>query len=72
MPVGREEAISLVEETLGKELNNLNAKLIWQPKGVSSSPFKPYWEVKFEDQTWFVTQEKRVILSKAESINSRQ
>ena len=61
LPIRRDEAISLVEEALGKELGNSNAELIWQPKGFSPSPFKPYWKVEFENQTWFVTQEKRVI-----------
>lgn len=37
------------------------AELIWEPSGISPSPFYPYWEITLGDLVYYVTQNGEVI-----------
>jgi hypothetical protein len=37
------------------------SELVWEPQGVSGTPYKPYWHVDVNGYEWYVTQDKKVI-----------
>jgi len=63
LPITKKKAISLVRNAVwaesGKRLSarGAQAKLTWKPGAYSASPFKPFWTVKINNETWVVTQE---------------
>jgi len=60
--VSKEEAIALVlEQEPLLETTQLNIELVWEPGGVSVSPFYPYWKVTSNALSYIITQEAQVI-----------
>lgn len=49
-------------------LNKATAELNWQPKGISTSPYEPYWKIDANGYIWYVTQEGKTFTP--ESLNS--
>ena len=41
-------------------------ELIWEPTGISSSPFYPYWEIALGDLVYYVTQNGEVLKKDAQ------
>lgn len=51
-------ALDYARENLGQHrLKISSSELVWQPKGLSNSPFSPYWKVSIGKHTLYVTQE---------------
>ncbi|UCB57416.1 MAG: hypothetical protein JSV30_02205 [Candidatus Omnitrophota bacterium] len=62
VPITKEEAQKLAlnyarENLRQHRLKITSSELIWQPQGLSNSPFSPYWKVSIGKHTLYVTQE---------------
>ncbi len=66
--VGKQEAIDLALEKSNDNLEDINAELAWEPR-ISSSPYYPFWKVVLDNEAWFVTQERKVILGRLGNVN---
>jgi len=54
--ITKEEAIeAIAKEVPGAAKENMDARLVWQPGEVSSTPFYPYWEVTVGQNKYYVT-----------------
>jgi len=60
VPIDKQKAEKLVQDFCQEDTQATNSQLIWQPQGLSSSPFLPYWEVIIDNQTFWVTQDSKV------------
>ena len=54
--ISKKEAIKLVLKETGFSHNGqIEAELVWEPCGVSYSPFFPFWKVIVDKEDYFVT-----------------
>jgi hypothetical protein len=66
--MGRQEAIDLVLEKSKNNPEEIKAELVWEPRA-SYSPYYPLWRVVVDEETWFVTQQEKVILGRPGNVN---
>jgi PKD repeat protein len=53
--ITEEEAVkSVIEENPEADAGSIDAHLVWQPGGPTSSPFYPYWEVTVGEKKYYV------------------
>jgi len=67
--MGKQEAIDLVLEKCPNQPEVIKAEMVWEAGKMSSSPYYPFWRVVTESETWFVTQQGKVILAKTGNVN---
>jgi hypothetical protein len=60
--ISKEKAVDIAVKyflriTKRQPIEYLTVQLVWEPNGLSPSPYKPYWEININDYTFYVTQE---------------
>ncbi len=66
VPIDKSKAEGLAQEAYQQAYfghpQSIESRLIWQPQGLSSSPFFPYWKVTIDNQTFYVTQDAKLTI----------